>query len=62
MNCNVFLFHEVHIYFQLMQAMALYSLQARGPASGQYAEKLATECTSYWKSGRQMCEELSLTG
>jgi hypothetical protein len=23
---------------------------------------LAAECTSYWQAGRQMCEELSLTG
>jgi hypothetical protein len=40
--------------FQLMQAMALFSLQARGPASASFAEKLAAECTSYWQSGRQV--------
>ena len=40
----------------------LYLIQARGPASEKFAEVLAAECTSYWQSGRQMCEEISLTG
>jgi protein SMG8 len=47
---------------QLLKAMALYSLHARGPASNRFAEKLAAECTALWQSGRQMCEQLSLTG
>ena len=47
---------------KLLQAMSVYSMQARGPASAKFAEFLATECTSYWQSGRQRCEELSLTG
>ena len=45
-----------------MAAMSLYSVQARGPSSSKYAESLAEECTTYWKAGRQQCEELSLTG
>merc|ERR1719186_695742 len=40
----------------------MYSIQARGPASEKFAEVLAQDCTSYWQSGRQMCEEISLTG
>merc|ERR1719318_178944 len=42
--------------------MSMYSMQARGPASEKFAEVLAAECTNYWQSGRQMCEEISLTG
>ena len=48
--------------FQLMQVLAFFSVQARGPASGRYAEQLASECTCYWQAGRQMCEQISLTG
>lgn len=47
---------------KLLQAMSMYSIQARGPASEKFAEVLAQDCTSYWQSGRQMCEEISLTG
>jgi len=47
---------------KLLQAMSMYSMQARGPASEKFAEVLAAECTNYWQSGRQMCEEISLTG
>ena len=42
--------------------MSHFSVQARGCATTEYAEKLAAECTAYWQAGRQMCEELSLTG
>ena len=42
--------------------MTVYSLNARGVASQKYAELLLEECTNFWMSGRQMCEELSLTG
>jgi len=47
---------------KLLAALSVYSMQARGPASEKFAEHLADECTRYWQSGRQMCEELSLTG
>ena len=47
---------------QLLQAMSLYSNQARGNASQKYAELLVEECTNFWMAGRQACEELSLTG
>jgi hypothetical protein len=42
--------------------MAQFSVQARGPSSKKYAQLLVEECTNYWMAGRQMCEELSLTG
>ena len=42
--------------------MSVYSMAARGPASQKYAEILLEECTNFWMAGRQMCEELSLTG
>ena len=47
---------------KLLAAMSVYSMQARGPASEKFAEMLVAECNSYWQSGRQMCDELSLTG
>lgn len=47
---------------KLLQAMSLFSVQGRGYAVPKYAELLAEECTSYWQSGRQICEEISLTG
>ena len=46
----------------MLQAMSLYSNQARGSASQKFAELLVEECTNYWMAGRQACEELSLTG
>lgn len=56
--------HYLYDYHQakLLQAVTLFSHQSRGPSSKKYAELLVEECTSYWQSGRQMCEELSLTG
>jgi len=47
---------------KLLQAMSVFSIQARGPASEKYAEKLAAECQAIWRSGRVRCEQLSLTG
>lgn len=52
---------EVH-NAKLLQAMSVYGLHARGPASQKYAQLLLDKCTSFWMAGRQMCEELSLTG
>ncbi len=42
--------------------MSVFSSQARGPSAAKYADQLAQDCADYWRSGRQMCEELSLTG
>ena len=47
---------------KLLQAMSVFSLQARGPFTAKYADMLVKECNDYWQAGRQMCEELSLTG
>ena len=47
---------------KLLQAMSVFSLQGRGPFTAKYAEILIKDCNTYWQSGRQMCEELSLTG
>ncbi len=47
---------------KFIQAMSLFSMTARGPSSAEYADLLAQECASHWKGGRQMCEEVSLTG
>ena len=47
---------------KLMQAMQIFSLSARGPARAKYADILAQECAEFWRGGRQICEEVSLTG
>jgi len=47
---------------QLQQAKRAFAMQARGPACDRYLEQLEQECEQVWKNGRQMCEELSLTG
>jgi hypothetical protein len=48
--------HYTSEYHQakLLAAMSLYSMQARGPASEKYAERLAADCTDYWHSGRHV--------
>lgn len=51
-------FHER----KLAHALQHFSLQARGPALYDYAQRLRIECDNYWQNGRQMCEVLSLTG
>jgi len=47
---------------KLIQAMSVFSMQARGPASEKFAERLAESCQDIWRAGRVRCEELSLTG
>lgn len=42
--------------------MAVFDMHARGPLFEEFSEKLQEECDKHWKSGRQMCEVLSLTG
>ena len=37
-------------------------MQARGPACDRYLDQLEQECEQVWKNGRQLCEEISLTG
>ncbi len=38
------------------------SLNARGPVYKKYLKKLENDCLKIWKSGRQLCESISLTG
>ena len=61
-NIKIMYYKMFSFVLQLMQVLAFFSVQARGPASSRYAEQLASECNSYWQAGRQMCEQISLTG
>ncbi|CAB0033101.1 unnamed protein product [Trichogramma brassicae] len=51
-------FHEQ----KLAQAMAVFEMQARGPLYDEFAKRLQEECDKHWRTGRQMCQVLSLTG
>ncbi|RUS78116.1 hypothetical protein EGW08_014124 [Elysia chlorotica] len=51
-------FHES----RLNKAKRVFSQYARGPGYAKYMQELELSCTRYWKSGRQQCEALSLTG
>lgn len=46
----------------LRSASKKYKSQARGPAIKEFLDKMQSECTSEWHSGRQQCEARSLTG
>lgn len=50
--------HEKH--FQ--KALQVFYQQTKGPACEHYESKLREDCTKIWKSGRQMCDAVSLTG
>ncbi|TYG39069.1 hypothetical protein ES288_D13G274200v1 [Gossypium darwinii] len=50
--------HEAH----LQKALHAFHSMVRGPAVELFAKKLEEECTSMWKSGRQLCDAVSLTG
>ncbi|XP_039064786.1 protein SMG8-like [Hibiscus syriacus] len=50
--------HEAH----LERALHTFHSMVRGPAVELFAKKLEEECTSIWKSGRQLCDAVSLTG
>ncbi|KAI4334328.1 hypothetical protein L6164_019037 [Bauhinia variegata] len=50
--------HEVH----LEKALHTFRSMVKGPAVQLFAKKLEEECTSIWKSGRQLCDAVSLTG
>ncbi|XVE59439.1 hypothetical protein DITRI_Ditri05aG0046700 [Diplodiscus trichospermus] len=49
--------HEAH----LEKALRAFRSMVRGPAVELFAKKLEEECTSMWKSGRQLCDAISLT-
>ncbi|XP_061345397.1 uncharacterized protein LOC133291191 [Gastrolobium bilobum] len=50
--------HEAH----LDKALHAFRSMVKGPAVQLFAKKLEEECTSIWKSGRQLCDAVSLTG
>ena len=50
--------HEAH----LEKALRAFLSMVRGPAVPLFAKKLEDECTSIWKSGRLLCDAVSLTG
>lgn len=50
--------HEAH----LDKALRAFHSMVKGPAVKLFAKKLEEQCTSIWKSGRQLCDAVSLTG
>eukprot|EP00775_Hariotina_reticulata_P009973 gene9973-10127_t len=46
----------------VQQAMRLYRSAAAGPALPDLQQQLLDRCLSVWKSGRQQCGAVSLTG
>lgn len=47
---------------KLAKARAVLLHGGRGPALGSYVRQLEESCERYWHGGRQLCEEVSLTG
>ena len=50
--------HETH----LEKTLNAFRLMVKGPAVQLFTKKLEDECTSIWRSGRQLCDAVSLTG
>ncbi|KAE9585783.1 hypothetical protein Lal_00010137 [Lupinus albus] len=46
----------------LGKALHAFHSMVKGPAVQHFAKKMEEECTSIWKSGRQLCDAVSLTG
>ncbi|CAO2813034.1 unnamed protein product [Amaranthus hypochondriacus] len=47
---------------QLEKALCAFHRMVKGPSVLEFRKKLEDECTSIWKSGRQLCDAISLTG
>lgn len=47
---------------QLEKALHAFHSMVKGPSVEQFMKKLEEECLSIWKSGRQLCDAISLTG
>lgn len=47
---------------QLTKALNAFHSMVKGPALQEFKKKLEDECMSIWKSGRQLCDAISLTG
>ncbi|ESO91360.1 hypothetical protein LOTGIDRAFT_228810 [Lottia gigantea] len=56
--------HYVRSYHvqKLAQAKHVFAQFARGPAYGEYMKQLEEACEKWWKTGRQQCESVSLSG
>ncbi|KAH3818615.1 nonsense-mediated mRNA decay factor SMG8-like isoform X1 [Dreissena polymorpha] len=56
--------HYVTAYHlsKLAHAKKVFTQLARGPACDKYLNQLEESCDTFWKNGRQLCEETSLTG
>ncbi|XP_052821205.1 nonsense-mediated mRNA decay factor SMG8-like isoform X2 [Mya arenaria] len=56
--------HYVTAYHlsKLAQAKKVFSQFARGPGCDKYVGQLEESCERFWRNGRQLCEEVSLTG
>ncbi|KAL6001343.1 hypothetical protein ACLOJK_007077 [Asimina triloba] len=50
--------HEV----QLGKALCAFRSMVKGPAVQEFVKRLEDECNLIWKSGRQLCDVISLTG
>ncbi|XP_020519481.1 uncharacterized protein LOC18428573 isoform X2 [Amborella trichopoda] len=50
--------HETH----MEKAVCSFRLMVRGLAVPSFTDKLREECVAIWKSGRQLCDAISLTG
>ena len=46
----------------MAHALSVFAIHARGPLFEEYARQVETECEAHWKTGRQMCQVLSLKG
>ncbi|KAK9158650.1 hypothetical protein Scep_005224 [Stephania cephalantha] len=47
---------------QLQKALRAFNSMVKGPAVEIFRQKLEDECTGFWRSGRQLCDAVSLTG
>lgn len=56
------MFFRAYHESKLAHAMAVFEMHARGPLFDEFSDKLQEECEKHWRSGRQMCQILSLTG
>ncbi|KAH9326312.1 hypothetical protein KI387_006490, partial [Taxus chinensis] len=50
--------HKAH----LENALHAFQMMVRGPAVHVFLQKLKEDCEAIWKSGRQLCDAVSLTG
>jgi len=52
----------ISLFSQLQQAKQFFTQHAHGPTADKYLTRLIEGCEKYWRAGRQICEETSLTG